>query len=96
MLGAIDKLKNICRETFDEKKAIKGENSVFWYCSRKQNSKSFGFSDAENIKLYNPDELDGEKRLSWYLTANIGCYRIGNLKDLHRSKDYRKKIWILE
>ena len=51
MLGAIDKLKNICRETFDDKKAIKGENSVFWYCSRKEKSKSFGFSDAENIDL---------------------------------------------
>ena len=96
MLGAIDKLKNICRETFDQNKAIKGENSVFWYCSRKVNSQSFGFSDAENIDLRNPDRIDGEKRLSWLLLNNFGCYRIGNLKDLHRSKDYRKKIWILE
>ena len=53
MLGAIDKLKNICRDTFDEKKAIKGENVVFWYCSRNYNSKSFGFSNAENFDLYN-------------------------------------------
>ena len=67
MLGAIDKLKNICRETFDEKKAIKGENSVFWYCSRKVNSKSFGFSDAENINLGYYDNIEGEKRLSWLL-----------------------------
>ena len=81
MLGAIDKLKNICRETFDENKAIKGENSVFWYCSRKGGSQSFGFSDAENIKLSNPDHIDGEKRLSWYLLG-LGCYRIGNLKDI--------------
>ena len=92
MLGAIDKLKNICRETFDEKKAIKGENSVFWYC---KNGVSFGFSDAENINLNGPDGIDGEKRLSWRLTGH-GCYRIGNLKSLDYSKDYRKKIWILE
>ena len=93
MLGAIDKLKNICRETFDEKKAIKGENSVFWYC---KNGYSFGFSDAENINLGYSDKIDGEKRLSWYLLNNAGCYRIGNLTSLHGSKDYRKKIWILQ
>ena len=93
MLGAIDKLKNICRETFDEKKAIKGENSVFWYCHK---NKSFGFSDAENINLNSADTIDGEKRLSWHLHSNWGCYRIGNLRDIGKSKDYRKKIWILE
>ena len=93
MLGAIDKLKNICRETFEQKKAIKGENSVFWYCHKNE---SFGFSDAENINLANPDTIDGEKRLSWFLLSNFGCYRIGNLKGLQNSKDYRKKIWILE
>ena len=64
MLGAIDKLKNICRETFDENTAIKGENSVFWYCWK---NKSFGFSDAENINLGHADIIDGEKRLSWHL-----------------------------
>ena len=52
MLGAIDKLKNICRETFDKNKAIKGENSVFWYCHK---NKSFGFRDAENIDLGYPE-----------------------------------------
>ena len=93
MLGAIDKLKNICRETFDEKKAIKGENSVFWYC---KNGYSFGFSDAGNIDVIYFDKIDGEKRLSWCLYSNWGCYRIGNLKGLVNSKDYRKKIWILE
>ena len=92
MLGAIDKLKNICRETFVQKKAIQGENSVFWYCHK---NVSFGFSDAENINLNIPDVIDGEKRLSWLLN-DFGCYRIGNLKSLHNSKDYRKKIWILE
>ena len=96
MLGAIDKLKNICRETFDQNKAIKGENSVFWYCSRKVNSQSFGFSDAENININNFDTINGEKRLSWLLLNNRGCWRIGNLKNLEKSKDYRKKIWILE
>ena len=94
MLGAIDKLKNICRETFDEKKAIKGENSVFWYCHK---NKSFGFSDAENINLYHADyNTDGEKRLSWHLYSNNGCWRIGNLIGINAFKDYRKKIWILE
>jgi len=42
ILGAIDRLKNILRETYDRYKAIKGENQIYWYNKR---NRSFGFSD---------------------------------------------------
>ena len=93
ILGAVDKLKNILRETFDKYKAIKGENEVYWYNMK---GRSFGFSDQEKINLNSPDTEEGEKRLSWLNYNYYGGYRIGNLKVLYNSKDYRKMIWILE
>jgi hypothetical protein len=42
------------------------------------------------------DYLAGDKRLSWYLFNGFGGYRIGDIKYLRNSPDYRKMIWVLD
>ena len=45
----------------------------------------------EDINLfYGGDYKEGDKRLSWRDYGNCGGYRIGNLRYLQDSKDYKK------
>ena len=38
---------------------------------------------------------DGDCRLSWHLTGEKGGYRIGNIRSLNKSMDYKKIICII-
>jgi len=61
-----------CEVTADGPDGLVKENGVFWYYTldEENHDGSFGFSDVPSVYLDVADNFEGERRLSWHLSAD--------------------------
>ena len=75
-LCAVDNGQFALKESNSKKLANKSKSVVCWYLVK---SKSFGFSNTEDINLDSFDSLGGSLRLSWLINGEGGG-RVGEIQ----------------